>query len=191
MHVSDSRRGTLKSTARHGWSSCPHSWGVTLLDFTAFHFFSCGHFTLGWAPTLHGTFACSAPSVTLWSVGVRREGWGWGRHGLQREQAVPRWFIRSHPMPQRWPWVPCVPPPALQEGGHAVMGRCPGSATVQRCSGPAPGEVTRGTGEEWGHTPWSKRVLSGCWGQNCKKLGEKEGECRMWEKLKGRDNLQD
>lgn len=43
IHVSDSRRGALKSAARHGWSSCPHSWGVTawlhwfpLLLFTSF-----------------------------------------------------------------------------------------------------------------------------------------------------------
>lgn len=37
IHVSDSRRGTLKSAAHHSWSSCPHSWGVTLLGFTGFH----------------------------------------------------------------------------------------------------------------------------------------------------------
>lgn len=89
--------------------------------------FSCRHFTLGWAPTLHGTFACSALLVTSWSLGVRRG--GWGRRGLQSEQTVPAWFIRSHPMPQRWQWVSCVPPPALQEGGHAVMSHFLGSTS--------------------------------------------------------------
>lgn len=148
IHVSDSRRGTLKSAAHHSWSSCPHSWVWLCLVSLVSTCFSCGYFILGWAPTLHGTFACSAPSVTLWSMGVRREGWGWGRHGLQREQAVPCWFIHSHPMPQQWQWGPCVPPPSLQEGGHAVVGCCPGSTTVRGCSGPAPVEVTRGTGEE-------------------------------------------
>lgn len=143
MHVSDSRRGTLKSTARHDWSSCPHSWGVTLLDFTAFHFFSCGHFTLGWAPTLHGTFACSAPSVTLWSVGVRREGWGWGRHGLQSEQAVPSGlstpipchssdreclvFLHQHcrKVGMQW-WAASQAVPLCRDAVAQLLGRSPG-----------------------------------------------------------------
>lgn len=172
-----------------------HTAGVWLcLVSLGFTCFSCEHFILGWAPTLHGSFACSAQSVPWWSLRVRREGWGWGRPGLQSNQAVPA-GLSAHPMPQQ----------------QRVSALCSSTSTAGRwacCDGPfprqhlcagmqytAPVEVTRGSGEEWGQPPWSGRVLSGCWGQNWyqywHKLGEKEGECRMWEKLRGRDNLQD
>lgn len=90
-----SRRGILKSAAHPGWGAA-HTAGVWLcLVSLVFTCISCGHFILGWAPTLHGSFVCSAQSVAWWSmgvrwsVGVRTEGWGWGRCVLQSDQAVP------------------------------------------------------------------------------------------------------
>lgn len=50
IHISDSRRGALKSAACHSWSSCPRSWGVTLLGFTGFHFCFSLHSGLGTHP---------------------------------------------------------------------------------------------------------------------------------------------
>lgn len=63
--------------------------------------------------------------------------------------------------------IPChsrdsVPPPALREGGPAVMGHFLGITSVHKCSSTVPVEVTRATGEEWGQSPWSKSGLSGC-----------------------------
>lgn len=195
IHISDSRRGTLKSAAHPGWSSCPHSWGVTLLGFTVFHLLFLWAFHSGMST--HPSWQLCLPSSVCHTV--IHGGLG-GRLGLRQTWTAEWpgrscWFIHSHPVPQQWQWVPRVPPPALQEGGRAVMGHFLGSTSVQERSSTAPVEVTRGTGGGWGQPPWNKRVSSGSWGQNwyqyLQKLGEKEGECRMWEKLRGRDNLQD
>lgn len=47
IHVSDSRRGKLKSAAHHSWSSRPHRWGMKpCLLSLVFTCFSCGQWEL-------------------------------------------------------------------------------------------------------------------------------------------------
>lgn len=184
IHISDSRRGALKSAACHGWSSCPRSWGVTLLGFTGFHFCFSLHSGLGTHPSWPLCLLSSIHHVVIHRV--RREGWGWGSSLL------------LYPLPSH---VPAVTVSALWSS-TSPAGRwacCDGPLSRQHsgqeCSGTAPVQVTTGTGEEQGWPPWSKRVLSSWWGQNwyqyLQKLGEEESKYRMWEKLRGRDNLQD
>lgn len=129
--ISDSRRREkLKSTAHHDWSSCPHSWGVTLFGFTAFHSL--------FLQVFHSWPLCLLSSISHIVVcGVR------GKLGLRQTWTAERTGC-SHGLSAP---IPC----------HSRAKEClvfPHQHLHQ---------LTRATGER---PPWSRRVLSGCWGQN-------------------------